>query len=243
MVNLKNILLQYIALNFKNLPKTPVYTQNDEYIFLFDIDDTLYKSTQDFHIDERNALKKCYNFYKNSMPNHNDVPDFDDFIQSHGSINDAFFKVFNKTPLEVEIVKNFNYGDYLREDKELQLFFSKFPYKSWCFTNGIKMRAEMILESLGLTKSFIGVFCKDDGCDGEFILRKPKKETYEFVEKYLNIKNKSKVYFFDDNQKNITIGEEMGWNCILIDNPDNILDILKRIKDQLQEEEERRLLY
>jgi len=56
-----------------------------------------------------------------------------------------------------------------------------------------------------------------------------------FIEKIFNIKDKKKIYFFDDLEPNINTGIKMGWNCYLIKREDSLIDVLDKILANLSE--------
>ncbi|WUR04850.1 putative haloacid dehalogenase-like hydrolase [Vairimorpha necatrix] len=231
-----NLINNFISMNTENLEKHSINPVNDDYIFLFDIDDTLYKRSEKMKMVEKQKFKEAYNHFKLQKP---DVPEWEKFLDEKILYAESFRIHFNKTCLEVEKIRACDYKKFITEDKELKNYLKNFQYRSWCFTNGLRCRAEPILEGLNLSDVFEGVICMDDNFSSGSVRGKPQEEMYKFVEDLLKIKNKNKVFFFDDSLDNIETGRKMGWNCYLIDKEDNLLDKLKIIVSEIQSDMER----
>lgn len=199
---------------------------NDDYIFLFDIDHTLYKMDEYMHKDEVKAWVNVYNILKGDKE---DVPTFRDILKMSPMYGGAFYEIFDVNAKEAEDLRGiFDYSKYLEKDTKLRDKLNNIPYRKWCFTNGLESRARSILKALGIENCFEGVICIDDKSRGDF--GKPFLNSYLFVEKVLGITKKENVIFFDDNENNIKKGKEMGWRSILVREDDDIVDLLNKVE-------------
>ncbi|EEQ81513.1 hypothetical protein NCER_102029 [Vairimorpha ceranae BRL01] len=229
--------IPFITMNPDNIQKYNINPVNSNYIFLFDIDDTLYKASEEMHNLEMEKWYSAYKHFKLEVPC---ALDFNTLLDSKPLYSEAFYYHFNKTPYEVEKVKGFlDYSKFVKRNEDLKLCLKNIKHRKWCFTNGMKCRAEPILKCLDLLDTFEGVICMDNKCPSNLVLGKPYKQVYYFVEELLKIQDKSKVYFFDDSIVNINIGKKMGWNSFLIEKKDNIINVLNDVMDKIADEMER----
>ncbi|KAK6090004.1 hypothetical protein P3W45_001050 [Vairimorpha bombi] len=231
----------FISMNLSNLSKYDILPV-DDYIFIFDIDDTLYKASDDMVSVEIEKWRKAYNHYLNDKKKEDKhaVPPFSDIIKCNPLLSESFYKCFGKHPYEVELCRGIlDYSLYVKKNDKLINLLRDLPYRKYCFTNGMKCRAEPILDVMGLTDVFEGVICMDDRSVDNFVLGKPKEEAYDFVEKLLNIKDRSKVYFFDDACINIEEGLRRGWNSYLVKKEDDIVEMVSRILVEISSDMDR----
>jgi pyrimidine 5'-nucleotidase len=114
--------------------------------------------------------------------------------------------------------------------------------KLWIFTNGCKKHAFSVLKHLNITEYFDGFIHVNLLNDIERYLCKPNKKAYQWVEKIIGFdKERDKIIFFEDNEKNIKVAHTMGWKCVYVNEDDkklkgsftinNILEIDKALKN------------
>lgn len=220
--------IPYISMKKENIGifKGNIQKVGDDYVLLFDIDDTLYKSSEKFH---QNQIKSFYEAYDKLraqfLPFNKDIPEVGVALKENALYTQTFFKYFDISPIQLEKFREqCDYRDFIERDDRLREFLLNLPFRKWAFTNGLRSRAEPILEVLGLSDCFEGVICFDD--DSRDIIGKPMKEAFEFVENLLEIENKSKVFFFDDHHLNIQTGNLFGWKSILVKKEDDLIDLI-----------------
>lgn len=231
----------FISMNASNLDKYDI-PPVDDYVFIFDIDDTLYKASEEMVNVEIEKWKKAYNYYLSNKKedDKNVIPPFSDIIKCNPLLSESFFKYFGKHPIEVELYKGIvDYYLYVKKDDKLINLLKDLPYRKFCFTNGMKCRAEPILDLMELTDIFEGVIRMDDKSINNSVMGKPKEEAYDFVEKLLNIKDKNKVFFFDDASMNIEEGTRRGWNSYLVKKNDDIVEMVNKIIKEISTDMDR----
>jgi pyrimidine and pyridine-specific 5'-nucleotidase len=212
-----------------------IHPVNDEYVFLFDIDHTLYKMDECMHKDE---IKSWVDVYNTLRGNKKDVPTFREILGMSPMYGGAFYSVFNICAKEAEDFRGmFDYSKYLEKDIRLRNKLSSIPYRKWCFTNGLESRAKSVLGALDIEDCFEGVVCMDDNSRGDF--GKPFLNSYLFVERILGITKKENVIFFDDNENNIKTGRDMGWKSIIVREEDDIIDLISQAENDIKLRPER----
>ncbi|EOB14012.1 hypothetical protein NBO_42g0002 [Nosema bombycis CQ1] len=224
----------FIAMKTENIEifKDSIKKVKDDYILIFDIDETLYKGSEEFHEKEDSAYFNTYNALKEKMyPGNNDIPTPESVLIKGALFMDIFKKYFGVSASQMEKMRGQTcFEKYIPRDEKLRDYLMNLPLRKWAFTNGLEERATRILESLGVSECFEGVI--GVGEDSEELIGKPKDSAYKFVEDLLGIEDKGKVYFFDDNPFNIQTGEKFGWNSILIKKEENLIDVLDLILKQ-----------
>ena len=221
---MKLSLLKFIGMNYSFLRENNIKPIDNDFIFLFDIDDTLYKASKNMKKAELEAFELAYNTFKHKNKN---APNFARFYAESHICVERFHFYFNISPIEAEQARKFDFKKFIKKDKNLKNCLDKIPYRKWCFTNGTRARAETILAELGLLNSFEGVICLDGELSDESCLGKPYDNAYKFVEELLKINDPKKVYFYDDSSNNIAAGLKRGWNSTLIGQDDNLVLILE----------------
>lgn len=182
----------------------------DEIIFVFDLDYCLFQSKEMY--DSENEII-CETFLK--LTNQTDKEFWHRSLQNSGNLyRKAFYYILGVHPKDyVERMYDIpEYQKYLKPSPKLKNLLESVKIRKFCFTNGSKMRAEILLRHLELFDIFDAVVCIDS-LDVEFIC-KPEEGAFRFLENFLNIKNPSKVYFFDDSLSNVNAAIQMGWNGI-----------------------------
>ncbi|KAF9763422.1 hypothetical protein NGRA_1277 [Nosema granulosis] len=218
--------LKFISMKTENLElKDSIKKVGDDYIFLFDIDDTLYKSSYEFKKIQLKSYVDVYNNLRDICGNR-DIPPVSAGLIENSLYSETFSKYFNISPIQLESLrKQIAYKDYLGKEMKLRKKLLSIPFRKWAFTNCVESRARPILKALGLTDCFEGVICIDD--DSVELIGKPKDSAFEFVEEFLGIENKQKVFFFDDALANIKTGERFGWRSFHVRKKYNIIDLLE----------------
>ncbi|KAF5141413.1 pyrimidine 5 -nucleotidase [Vairimorpha ceranae] len=228
---LNPVLLKFITVSYNNPNKYSITPINDGYIFLFDMDGTLYKSTEEMKTFDLQRWERVYNQLKVRNKN---APPFEELKDRNLLNTETFVKYFKTIPRDLEKTKgSADYNRFLKEDTKLKKCLESIPVRKWCFTNAMEYRAKKVLNCLDLTDTFEGVICRDNKCFYGTVMRKPQEQVYKFVEELLQIKDKRKVFFFDDNIENIDTGCKMGWRCFHITPDTDLVGILKNIKQEM----------
>ncbi|WUR03059.1 haloacid dehalogenase-like hydrolase (had) superfamily protein [Vairimorpha necatrix] len=223
---------KYITIHHDSLAKykESLRADKNEPVFLFDIDDTLYKMSSELHKAEFNSWKNVFN--KLNSPRITEKG-FWEVLKSSPMTGAGILQMFNKTAKEAEDMRgHFEYKNFINKDFILREALSNIKYKKYCFTNNTKLRSQSILQCLGIEDCFDGIICIDDtemGTKG-----KPFNYAYEFIIELLNLKDNQNVYFFDDSDCNIEKAKEYYWNCYKIERNTNLVDILKKINRDLK---------
>lgn len=179
----------------------------DEIVWIFDIDNCLYRNEklQDY---EEETIKKTFLSLANNTEN-----DWNSHKSSFNLYREIFYSILQVHPIEfstsyeVPILQ-----DSISPDADLKNILEKSNIRKFCFTNACKNRSAYVLSSIGVIDSFEAVICADI-VETEFIC-KPKDASYTFVQQYLSIKDPKKIYFFDDNLSNVENARKAGWNAI-----------------------------
>lgn len=228
--------IPYISMKRENLDifRGSIRNIGDDYVFLFDIDDTLYKFTEQLYNNQIKSYHEAYEkLRKQHLDKNNDIPEVHVALKDNPLFGGTFKNYFNISPIQLEAFREqCDYNDFLERDDKLRNILIDLPFRKWAFTNGTRSRAEPILEILGMDDCFEGVICLDD--ELQEVIGKPMKEAFEFVENLLGIVNRSKVFFFDDNHHNIKTGNSIGWKSFHITKDIELVelidDIIKDIK-------------
>lgn len=224
--------MKYLGLigNYVDAKET-ISDVNDK-ILVFDIDNTLYKETEELVRERRRAgyesLKGDLNisfdeFYRLS----------DEYTKEYGTNYKGFIKHFNLKPETITKINDID-GDLrslLKPNKELIDLLKSLPFKMYCFSNANLGQTINTLRNIGLDEVIDYVFyVKYD--PNEKILCKPNIRAYEVVNEVINKDKNKKVLFFDDNVKNIHFANQFGWTGILVEDNDFLC---KSLKESLEE--------
>lgn len=217
---------------------------SDEVIFIFDVDNCLYKSPDNFAAELKIASERwmkilgkteeewkqiCYK-YRNFV---------EMFVKECGIDGEEAALKYDVVP---EIVQGF------KPEKKLIDLIDSLPYRKFVFSNGSGHRVKEYMTQIGLMDSVEGFFCgstkkgrvrdcsdatdehlKSDSYD---FLLKPDFNAYKFVEKTLGISDPSRIHFFDDSARNIAKAQEIGWTAHLVDG--NIYEMVKTAYETLK---------
>lgn len=232
MIESKEDNLLYITMKKENveLYKSLITKVGNDSILLFDIDETLYKSTEKTKKEQSRIYRNAYNKLLNKyLITSDDIKEYNKARLEHPLFYETLHKHFGITQLGFENLKEpVDYGKMAKSDPGLRKFLLSVPVRKWAFTNGLKLRAHPILKGLGLTDCFEGVICFSDDEEYSEVIAKPKDQAYRFVEELLQIENKTKVFFFDDHIANIETGRRFGWNCYHVGKEDDIILVVSR---------------
>lgn len=177
---------------------------------IFDIDHCLYHSKE---LMEHELLTMSSMLSQFSAGVENDLYKH---MDTYHLFREIFFRLFGIHPAEFSCKYELpEFEKYFIPDPELRSMLESLDCRKFCFTNGQRDRAARILRYLGLEHIFELVICADVD-DTEFIC-KPQPHAFAFVERYLGIADRSKVFFFDDSLKNIEAAKVAGWNAYLVD--------------------------
>ncbi|EEQ81802.1 hypothetical protein NCER_101613 [Vairimorpha ceranae BRL01] len=229
--------VKYVTLHSENIEKykTIISPLNDDYLFLFDIDETLFQFEKEFNKAEIASWKEVfYNLQKQTS----ETRSFHEILMSCPMWGGGFYRAFEITAKKADDLRGFfDYKKYISKDELLKKTLDSLSCRKWCFTNGLKCRAEAILQCLGIEECFEGIICIDDNEMGT--RGKPFDFAYNFVESLFKITKKDKIYFFDDNKNNVEKGNTFNWNTFLIDEKTNLVQLLDYLKEKLNLEVER----
>lgn len=201
----------------------------EDTVLVFDIDGCLYSNKNGLVQLEEEYITEYYT----RLSQGKECPDFQTAFSSVGRYQEMFCRYLGVEPGEFSSYhSSFDFGRFLREDVELRDFLHGVGIRKWCFTNGPRHRALMILDMLGVRGCFEGVICLDEEA-ADFML-KPQTESYEFVTSVLGIGDVGKVHFFDDQAENVAAAREFGWNGYLIEDETRIIDVVRRVVESVQ---------
>lgn len=215
------------------------FLPTSEKILVFDIDNTLYCSSLGFD----KVIKKKINDYAVRLGIKENIADVcSKYTKEYGLALKGLLVNYPETDPE-EFFRNVegdtNISDYIRKDEELiEIFEELKDYKMYCFTNAHYTHAMNVLNVMGLTKYFSGVFyCNYTSC-GTFLC-KPDVQAYKLVDNMLDNK---KIYFYDDVQGNVDAGNACGWVSELINKEYNIKCALRKFIEMESKKEVKKAL-
>lgn len=219
----------FVEICTRNLKKKHTNPINDEIVLVFDIDNCLYNSKELVDHEESNIKKRFL-----ELANGNEE-DWFTCMTSFKLYREIFHSLFKVHPSDfTQYYEIPQLHSFIQPDQELKEMLQKIKFRKFCFTNACKKRAAHILSYLGILDLFESIICADT-METEFIC-KPMQESYSFLEEYLGIKNKEKIYFFDDTLKNIEGAKRAGWNAIHVQ--DDIKKYISELVNQLENQNE-----
>ena len=191
----------------------------DEKLFIFDVDHCLYHSLPLLEHEARNAERW---FLEKSS---HTLQEFKNFVDMGIYWVEIFYLYAKQHPSWfLEKVDNFEFTEFIKERPALVEAIKNIKHRKIIFSNAGKQRVLSILTILGIQNEFEYIFVADS-IDTDFML-KPKESSYEFVEKAMGIKETRNIYFFDDNYKNINGAKLRGWNTYMVN--DNIIEQIEK---------------
>lgn len=199
------------------------YRLDNEKVFIFDIDDTLYKRDA----KTKNKEKQMWELYYTSMQS-KDMPPVTENLSLLQLNNLKLYKLRKDVSKRADESKPREfYSEFVFADKKLKTMLDSIPYKKFCFTNAGLYRSRVILDILKITECFNGVFYSENK---DYVpIGKPLENSYKFVMDFLGISDPKNIFFFDDQEVNITVAKKMGWNAFLVKENDDLIHILKDV--------------
>ncbi|KCZ80240.1 pyrimidine 5'-nucleotidase [Anncaliia algerae PRA339] len=206
--------LQTIFLDMNNVKEINFKKSPAKNLLIFDFDQTLYDFKEplgEIHNENKtNFLKKHLKdeYSKELLDRYKEKYGIillglkEKGIPVHEILNSVIFKTFS----------NFS----LPPDVELAEILRKIPGDKWIFTNNQPAIVERLLEELGIKNEFEFLFVPD------FYLEntpcKPKRKSFDILNYIIsNKRSYDSIYFLDDSEENISMGEELHWISILTD--------------------------
>lgn len=209
---------KYIELSSRNINKKLENPVGNNKVLIFDIDQCLYYEPE-LDSFEHNSIKSAFIELSNLKET-----DWNETFQKFNLFREVFHSIIGLHPRDFcEKYENHHPPMFIKKDPVLAEMLRKIKFRKFCFTNGSLVRASKILQHMELENLFEYVVCNDSE-DTEFIC-KPMPKAFQFVEDFLGIEDRKKVYFYDDAERNIKGAKEFGWNAYIVKN--NIKDLLE----------------
>ena len=188
-------------------------------IILIDIDNTIYSKKTGLQntIIERAKLfiKDVTNFEKQEIEllvNH--------LYDKYGTILSGLIKEFKIDPEKfIKYVFDIKICNFLAEDVELKEILSGISSRKFAFSNSPKEYIEKVLQCLGISDCFDGIYDRRFFNYGS----KSESEVYKKVIDYLNV-SPGECIFVDDKASNILIAKKLGMQTIWL-NENNLPDM------------------
>jgi putative hydrolase of the HAD superfamily len=179
---------------------------------LFDLDDTLYPSSNGLWNAIRNRMMR-YMWEILDLPR-DEVP----------SIRRTYFETYGTTLRGLQIhygvdpddylayVHDLPLKEYLSYDPELRRMLMSLPQHKWIFTNADDAHARRVLDVLGVTDCFEGII---DVRAFQFAC-KPEREAYERAQSLIGLDDPSTCLVIDDSDRNLITARDMGFYTVLV---------------------------
>ncbi|TBU03973.1 putative haloacid dehalogenase-like hydrolase [Hamiltosporidium magnivora] len=204
----------FIGNNIILLNNNHIWT-NKQYIYVFDIDSTLYSSETGI---EKRIKDVIANLGKKIGLSKQEIQDLSQkYEKNHGEMVIEMMKNPNLTDdiLDSMIEESLNVSDSLKIDMILKSLLTAIKHPKICFTNGTCGHAIRTIKALGIFSCFDAiVFCN---YKLKNIIMKPRIESYRLVEYFLDIET-TNIIFYDDSKNNIEIAKYREWKAILVEN-------------------------
>ncbi|KAK1348911.1 pyrimidine 5'-nucleotidase [Hamiltosporidium tvaerminnensis] len=206
--------------------KNQIFPLNSDILFVFDIEDTLYridKEITDLKLKIIREMAQHFKISENEM-----IKRTAKYTKEYGSPMRGFYDHFKIEPDVLEKTKDVfvDLSHKIDFDIDLIQFLKNLPGRKICLTNSNLKHSSHIFK----LKRFDEVFEALIHCDyGDLkYLCKPKEEVFKFVEDIFQVKNTSKIMFYDDLDENIKAAKDRGWNAFKVDLTTNtIQEIVK----------------
>lgn len=221
---IKILAIESFFLKEETIKEMKNITTKEEILLIFDLDDTLYNFTDPLGKIHKINKEKCIEEYIKGVNASEYSKKFSQIYgltsiglisQGHNS-KDILQKTIYKTFTDFKPPKN----------QELKEVLKNTSGDKWIFTNNQIDIAERILKDLEIRNNFEFVIGPDLSTSP--IFNKPKLSAFELLNTLIKKRKYKKIYFFDDNEKNIKIGEQVGWEGILC-NHCTVVDEIKKI--------------
>lgn len=195
-------------------------------IIIFDIDNTLYKENKNLVFQRRlpgyNLIKNETNITFDQFNKLSEKYTHEYGLNYAGFVND--YDLNAETVSNLDTIKG-NCKPFFTDANKKVEFFEKLPYKLFAFSNTNIAQSKNTLEDLGLDKFFEIVIAPTFKKDKKLIC-KPSEEAFTIVNNILNTKKNKKVFFFDDNIKNVETANKIGWIGVHVTDSDKLCDLV-----------------
>lgn len=220
--------MKYVGLVGDYVDSKKTISDDNGKILVFDIDNTLYKETEQLVKERRRAgyevLKEELNI---SFDQFYDLSG--EYTKVYGTNYKGFIKHYGLKPETITKINDIDADlrSYMKPNKDLITLLKNLPFKKYCFSNANLGQTRNTLRNIGLEEIIDYVFyVKYD--PKEKILCKPNIRAYEVVNEVINKDKNNKVLFFDDVDKNIHFANQFGWTGVLVEDYDHLCDYIKK---------------
>ena len=180
--------------------------------WVFDLDNTLYKAECGL-FDKVHILMGKFIEEKLNMSSNDAQQLRSKYYHQYGTTLRGLMSEHNINPDDyLKYVHQINY-DVVEPDIDLGNEIKKLNGKKYIFTNANLEHAEIVLEKLGMSSIFDGIF---DISDGDYY-PKPLIRVYEDFTKKFKIEN-SNTAMFEDLHINLESAHKLGWKTVWITN-------------------------
>ncbi|TBU12086.1 putative pyrimidine 5'-nucleotidase [Hamiltosporidium tvaerminnensis] len=214
------------GLSFKSLNSNPneIFC-NSEYVFVFDIDDTLFPTDK---------ISSAFEEIPGLLYTTPDRPLKDFLIKQEklqtSKTEEEWEKIVEKFLQMNEFSKLSTILSHLKFKNKLKETLQRIQHRKICFTNAKNDWAYYVLKELDLLDCFDVVIHREYESLVTSVL-KPDEKAYEFVEKFLRIST-SNIYFFDDKSENIEAATKRGWKAFQV--TESLVDVIKESLKSLE---------
>ncbi|EJW01440.1 pyrimidine 5'-nucleotidase [Edhazardia aedis USNM 41457] len=207
---------------------------SDEKLFIFDIDNTLYKQANGMH---ENIVELITNYSKSIIDNEKEaVEKVGEYYQSYGVTVKGYLKEHPQKACLKKWAEAFDeklqIEKYLRPDPDLQEILKNLKntknVRLWCLTNSSQNVGYRMLKSLDLLDHFDGMLHCAYNNHGDFMC-KPQPQVYEFIVNLFGVKKSENVHVFEDRELNLNAPAKIGWNTHFITVDNHIKKVLTNL--------------
>ncbi|KAM0673378.1 suppressor of deletion of TFIIS [Gurleya vavrai] len=214
-----------IPIKESSIDKFAEHIKKSNSALVFDIDDTLYCQSSGLSAYIRD---KIYAYAeKKNIPKENIQTICKEYSHKYGLSLKGFLKEVPGTdPIEFDnLVDNcVDLQSFIKKDIKLIEMLKCFDMPKYCFTNANFKHAVKVLEVLDIYNQFDAIFYCEYAKSGDFLC-KPEEKAFDVVRTILG--TETIIYFFDDNNANIQVAHDLGWNSYFINFNYNIKQALQ----------------
>lgn len=218
--------VELIHLNEMEIKNITKEGKGHDELFIFDWDHTLcmYKNSS---IEK---YKKIVNSFLTRNPLNGQIISIKEiekkFNLSHYGLR---MRGFNNDIVKKEVFDEYSKIIIPEMKVELRRIIQNIKGDKWIFTNNYVEYVEKCLESFGFENHFQYIFGPD--YSSQMIILKPFKGGYNMLNTKILERKYKKIYFFDDSERNIKMGEYFDWECFFC-NYKSIIDKLSPFEDK-----------
>lgn len=224
---------EYIKMAIRNLLDR-TFRDPERVVFIFDIDYCLYQDNDGVIKSAESAFQE--NVIKTHFKDKPDILSESKKMYGTSKILPYYQKGYSMDDIKNKIDFGRHVPQYVERDLRLKRELMSISYEKHCLTNGFQSSAQKILRNLGVEEEFEYIFCPDDSVHPFWIV-KPRKDAFNFVNIFLNIKKGiTQVYFFDDSLANINAAREVGWNARHVKKGECVIDLIMEVNEELSRE-------